>query len=202
MDKTIIENLLKDNQNRHSDFQLENFVIKNKGNLWVQYKKALGELQFRYDEIQNHEAKKDQLGALKKNKKFKALSFFSKKRRGFLSKLSIDIRSNQKKIDNTYAEFNCILKIAKELKKEVGEVTDERRQQLELESWTAKGLKLAAIDILSSRTISKQTYEFIFSLPKDSQVRILKTFSSHHPMKVLGFSRDDIKQISPRKENQ
>jgi hypothetical protein len=195
MNNMDVENLLKDYQGLHSDFQIENFVIGNEGDKWAQYKQCLREIKARIGDAESEEAKLRYLETKNKMPWLKRLLH----RKVIANGNNLTGLKNKRK--EKKREFDCLVKIAKQLKAQIGEVTDERRQQLELESWTAKGLKLAAIDILSSRTISNQTYEFIFSLPKDSQVRILKTLARHPPMEVHGFSREEIKQISPpRKE--
>ena len=79
------------------------------------------------------------------------------------------------------------------LKKEIGELTEEKRYQLETKSWAAKGLKMAAIDIMASGRISNQTYDFLFALPKESMVDIIKKLSSKKPMELLGFEPEGIK---------
>ena len=177
MDKFSIEKLLIDHQNRHSDFQIENFIIGSQVDSWAQYKQCLRELDSRYESIIEHENKKQQLQKIEKN----IFWFLSRKRRAYKAGLLIDIRSSQKKIDNIEAEFNCILKIAKKLKKQIGPVSQEFRQQLEAKTWYNKGRKLAAIDLMVYGRVSTQTLEFILSLPRPDATKLLSELKLQTP---------------------
>lgn len=181
MDKFAIEKLLIDHQNRHSDFQIENFIIKSQVDAWAQYKQCLRELESRYESILEHENKQAQFNKLKKN----ILLFLSRKRRAFKARLLMDIRSGQRKIDNLQAEFDYIFKIAEKLKEQIGTVDRETRQQLEAKTWYNKGRKLAAIDLMAYGRVSTQTLEFILSLPRPDATKLLSEFQIKTPPMLL-----------------
>lgn len=198
-----IKKLLLDNQELHSEFQIENFIIKSQNDEWMQYKQCLWEISGRIESIS---AKKHEVKLLKLDIKKFRICFPSKYH---IEKRKIEKEQKQKRLKVIYdtiseyeRELSRFVKHASELKAHFGDINRERRQQLELESWTSKGLKLMAIDILSTGAISKQTYEFVFSLPKDQQIKIFKALASYQPMEILGFSQDEIKQISPKRKEQ
>ena len=100
---------------------------------------------------------------------------------------------NGKAAEETERELSRFVFHALRLKEEIGELTEEKRYQLETKSWAAKGLKMAAIDLMASGRISNQTYDFLFALPKESMVDIIKKLSSKKPMELLGFEPEEIK---------
>ena len=186
-DSVIVETLLKDHESRHSDFQIENFIIKKQGDAWAQYKQCLREISSRHESITGKENRARDISAgIKKSVRFKLWRFLNRKR--FAGNGSgPEIKSADGNTKDLKAELACLLKIAQKLKEEIGEVTEEKRYQLETKSWAAKGLKMAAIDLMASGRISNQTYDFLFALPKDSMVDIIKELSSKKPMELLGF---------------
>jgi len=192
----IIVELLEDNESRHSDFQIENFIIKKQGDTWAQYKQCLREISSRHSSIKDSEARgKAFVSAAKKNVRFKLWRFLNRKKvRGNGS--VPDIKLTDGNLEDLKAELDCFLKIAEKLKAELGEITPERRYQLETESWKNKGIKMAAIDILATGRISNQTYDFIFSLPKESQLELFSKLSAKQPMALLGFKPDEIRAIT------
>lgn len=191
-DKNAIENLLKDRENRHSDFQIETFIIKAKVDTWAQYKQCLREISARYESITKKENMEKAISAgIKKDMRFKLWRFLRSKLFAWNGSM-LGIRLPDGNIDDLKAELDCLVKIAKKLKADLGEITPEKRYKLESESWKAKGLKMAAVDILATGRISNQTYDFILSLPRRSQIEIFEKLSSSPPMRLLGFDPNEI----------
>ena len=186
VDLIQLKTILIDYEDRHSEFQIENFIIRSSGCEWFQYKQALREIDSRANIIVAlHDEKK-----AFEFPRYKL--FFLKTRR------KSQLKIIEKKIFNVEAELKIFLRIAEKLKKQIGEITPERRNQLETESWKNKGIKMAAIDILATGRISNQTYDFVFSLPKESQLEIFKTVSAIQPMGILGFEPDEIRAITKK----
>jgi hypothetical protein len=195
---SIIDGLLKDGENRHSDFQIENFIIKGQGDTWAQYKQCLREVSSRHSSIKDSEARnKAMVLATKKSIRFKLWRFLNRKKAGGNGS-GPELKLPDGNLDDLKAELKCFLKIAEKLKSEIGEVSGERRYQLETESWKNKGIKMAAIDILATGRISNQTYDFIFSLPKESQLELFSALSVKQPMALLGFEPDEIRAITKK----
>ena len=177
MTRYKIDDMLKDYQEFHSEFQIKHFIIGIQGDTWAQYKQCLREVRARIESLKSD---KIQLRILQ-SKKNKKKTFWPK----WLNRRKIDISKNsnvtgtgieslEDTIKGRERELNCFVKIAGKLKEQIGEVTDERRQQLELESWTAKGRRMVKIDQILTGRISHQTFEFVLSLPVQSQQIILE----------------------------
>lgn len=178
--------LMADHQELHSEFQIKNFIIGNQGDEWAQYKQCLREIKARYESI---ESDKMQVEILKMKPKPCRLFWPSKinvaKRR--MAKISEQkqLQSIRDTIKERERELDCFLKQAARLKKHIGDINRERRQQLELESWTAKGRRMAAIDRILTGGITHQTFEFILSLPIGSQNSILDKILPEDPERRL-----------------
>ena len=181
-----IKKLLNDHQELHSEFQIENFIIGNQGDKWAQYKQCLREIKARYEKL---ESDKMQVEILKmKPKQFRLF---------WPSKINIAKRkfaeiSHKKQLDSIRdtikereRELECFLKQAIKLKKHFGNINRERRQILELESWTAKGRRMVATDVALTGGISHQTFEFVLSLPSKSQDSILDKMLPNDPERRL-----------------
>ncbi len=176
MDNKNIEKLLADFQSRHSDFQIENFFIRNKGDDWNKYKSCLKEIAPRYDQVRNNEFK---IAELKKHKK--SIHFLIKKiiHRIFLNSKSLstrienDILNAEKENGQRKAELELFFKHAVELKKRIGNIDSKKRAALEAEAWRVNALRLAAKEILCTGRISIQTIELILSLPDQDSRAIL-----------------------------
>jgi hypothetical protein len=194
--KKQIEDLLKDHQGHHSNFQVENFIIGCSGDLWAQYKQALREIESRYEIVfTEREDLKVEKGRIEKyahgvNGDTALKAILNRKIGGYEKRL--------KNVRDTSRELKRFVDLAEKLKKELGEITEERRYQLETESWKNKGIKMAAIDILATGRISNQTYDFIFSLPKESQLELFAKLSNKQPMALLGFEPDEIRAITKK----
>jgi len=181
--RNIIENLLKDKQGHHSEFQIENFIVGGEGDSWAQYKQSLREIESRYETILSE---REALIIEKKR-----IENFKKDANGNRAWYNEKIRAYHKRLENAKdvkRELYKFVDLALKLKEEIGEIYFEKRHQLESESWTAKGIKLAAIDFLTSGRLSAQTAEFILSLPKKSQVEVFTKISSNKPFKLLGLN--------------
>jgi hypothetical protein len=195
-DKT--KKILEDNESRHSDFQIENFIIRGQGDQWAQYKQCLREISSRDASIRDSEARNDALVlATKKSVRFRLWRFLNRKKAGGNGSWP-ELKLPDGNLDDLKAELDCFLKIAEKLKAELGEISEERRYQLETASWKNKGIKIAAIDILATGRISNQTYDFIFSLPKESQLELFAKLSNKQPMALLGFEPDEIRAITKK----
>jgi hypothetical protein len=175
MNKNEIKKLLEDFQELHSEFQIRNFIIGNEGDDWAKYKQCLREIKARYDLIKKE---KMQIETIEAKPKLNLIFWPSKVNIAKRKFIKISLRKQKQSLCDTLKErereLNCFVEIAKGLKERIGDVTDERRQQLELESWTAKGRRMVKIDQILTGRVSHQTFEFVLSLPVQSQQSILE----------------------------
>jgi hypothetical protein len=169
-----IKKLMADNQELHSDFQIDNFIIGNQGDRWAQYKQCLREISGRRENIRLKKSEAELLRLDIDRKKIYWPSRYGRKKAKIKRQEKLKRFEDLRAIISEYErELSRFLKHALELKRHFGNINRERRQQLELESWTAKGRKMAAIDRVLTGRISHQTFEFILSLPIESQHSIL-----------------------------
>ena len=165
---------LKDYEKNHSTFQIDNFIIGKQGDRWAQYKQCLQEIYSHVESIKNSKMNLKVMSLEKPRFSFYLPTKLNRAKRLHAKEiLKARISKAQESISVMEKELGRFLEIAKRLKNKIGPITDERRQQLELESWTAKGRKMAAIDRVLTGRISHQTFEFILSLPIESQDSIL-----------------------------
>ena len=90
-----------------------------------------------------------------------------------LSKKRSDMAEANKMIAETEREFQRFYQQACALKAEIGELTDEKRQQLDIDMWAYKIREMAALDYLSTGRISKNVIELIMCLPAAMKQDIL-----------------------------
>jgi len=186
----LIKSLLNDHRAKHSDYQIENFIIGSSGDTWFQYKQALREIQARYDSILN----------LREDKILCAIEIAdlckkAKKKSGNRIKLKIAIDRKKRqmrslKLDylNTWKELDRFLEVGERLKKELGEIDEKKRALLEANSWFYKAKKIIAIDVLTSNGhLSRPTLELLFQLPMNQQRLIVFDLRSGNIKNLLGF---------------
>ena len=187
-----INELLKDYRELHSEFQIDNFIIGSQGDAWAQYKQCLREIKSRRDTLSGDYAK------------LKAIEHMAKKRFFITSKSMAKTKIVREQIKPLlYAiaererELKRFMEIATELKKNIGELTEEKRARLEADSWINKGRRLAAIDILCMGRISPQTADFILSLPERASFDLIEEVQSTNPKalyyKSKGHDENEIK---------
>jgi len=194
--REIIENLLKDHQGHHSNFQIENFIVGCSGDAWAQYKQALREIESRYEIILDARTK---LISHKKSMQKIKRSLNGDKRK--IKSYGLRVGAYRKELENAQdvkRELKKFVELAVRLKSEIGEVDSKKRQALETKSWKNKGVRMAAVDVLATGAISHQTYDFIFSLPKESQLELFKALSTKKPWELLGYQPDEIRAITKK----
>jgi hypothetical protein len=194
-----IESLLKDYQGKHSKFQIDNFIVGCSGDTWAQYKQALREIESRFEMVLVEKEKliaaKKQLAALKGS------ANGDKAKRAAYGRY---VRSYQKKLQSARdlkRELAAFYNYAIQLKEQIGDVDEVRRDELESESWARKGVKMVAIDLISQGRVSSQTFEFVLSLPKQSQLEIFKKIASQNPFAMLGFNPGEVEMITGKPGN-
>lgn len=180
-----VETLLRDHQNLHSKFQIDNFIIGNQGCIWSQYKQALREIEGRYSSFITQK---------------ESLELFDLKRNWFWPfGRKAEIRNNALKrkresmvdgLAESERELTRFVELALELKKEIGDLDNGKREILESDSWRQKAIKMAGIDLLVNGRLGQPTMELILALPKKDRsevLRILSPESKPNPMRLIGI---------------
>jgi len=188
--KFKIAKLLQDYEPKHSEFQIDNFIIGSNGNRWEQYKQALREIKSRYENLINLE---ENLQLFEFTPKWKTKLKFGKRAR-----LKAQIEAKQQKrrhavllenIKHTERELNLFVEIADKLKKRFGHIDYDKRRALEADSWYQKVRKMAGVDLITNHgQLGRSTVEMILALPKKDRTIVLnEVATTKEPHKLLGL---------------
>jgi hypothetical protein len=173
-----VEKLLSDFRPEHSEFQMENFIIGG-GHPWGQYKQALRELSARHNAMVESG---DQVRELKARIDKERAKWFGRGHvNGFESKLKA-LKESRKSKAREYCTF---YRIARDLKRQLGEITPQRRRELEAEMWLDKARRMAALDLMTIGGIQRQTAEFLTSLPREQRREIFRELMPENRQKLL-----------------
>lgn len=167
----MINELLKDFQLYHSEFQIIHFILKGSSpTKYGIYKQCLRELDKRYKAIKE-------------------------------LKIQLD-SSNNEKLDyinqsgkDLIREFEIIYKVAVSLKQEIGELTNEKRKDLEYELWEATVKTEMAKDLYTIGMLSKDTLNMISALPSGMKKKVIRCMESDKTVEnlKLWYINNDVK---------
>lgn len=158
----MIQELLADHQLYHSELQMDSFItMRSGGTQYGMYKQALRELFKRYRGLKEQYPARELLlldiADLETTRDTREKVELAKKR------MSLD--DCNRGIRDTEREFRHFLGQAQALKEVIGELTPERRNELDIEMWIFKAKESAAIDYITNRGLSKGTIELIQYMP-------------------------------------
>jgi len=182
-----VDYLLKDYEHYHSDFQIDNFIIGSQGSDWFKFKQCLREIKTRRESLETAKDNKVLFQIKKKSIIRKIRLFFmgQTRRQIFLKNEKRTARGMHENIRETERELNRFVALAIKLKRQIGDIDPEKRKALEAKAWFKKARQMAAIEMLTQGRPSKQTMEFIISLPKESRKAILIELKSAKPESIL-----------------
>ena len=174
-----VNELLKDHQLYHSDFQIDNFItLRSGGTPYGQYKQALRELDKRKRGLKGLYAEKallqvdiDELNA---KLEYAKDSFETRRNQIERSKHIMQMEDLDRNIQDTEREFVRFYSQAASLKEQIGELTPERRKQLDEEMWAFNLKKLAAMDVVTAGNVQKNTLEIIMAAPVEMRMKTLE----------------------------
>lgn len=172
--------LLADHQSLHSDLQMDRFItIKNGGTPYGCYKQALRELHKRYNairemELQIAEAEIDLEEAGDRVKR--ADSETNGYRRATIDhkRKLLALENLEQQFAETRREFSRFHQQASALKEIVGELTEERRSQLDAEFWEHRVKSMMAVEIAVYGKPGTSTLELLQCLPPAMRQSLLK----------------------------
>lgn len=205
----MLKQLLNDHQLFHSQFQQDYLItIKTGGTLYGQYKQALRELYKRFrglrEIICDNKKIIVEVKKLQHKIKWDAYKYPMDQEldqieyeRGIMQQ-----EESQRVLNETKREFTRFYQQALALKEKIGELTTEKRKQLDKEMWIYRLKEMIALDLVSSGRISRNSYEFINTVPKDIRDAILPILKDQKKMDELikwYETKDDIYQINYEK---
>ena len=165
-----LKELLKDHQIYHSNFQIDNFITVRAGETqYGQYKQALRELFKRYRGLKELYVGKELLQVdIDEMSVSIAKTVFEERRNKInLAKHKMSMEDLERNIFDTEREFRRFLAQADTLKEKIGDLTPERRNELDMDMWIHKLKSMVAIDYITKGRISENPLAFIRSLPKE-----------------------------------
>jgi len=174
-----LQELLADHQMYHSDFQMDYFITARAGGtVYGQYKQALRELFKRYRGLKElYVAKKlleVDIAELSEWRLFKG-KFERARCKINLAEKKMGMEDLDRNICDTEREFEHFYGQAQVLKKEIGDLTIERRAELDRDMWEHRLKSMAAVDYLTQGRIGENTITFIQSAPPAWRHPILKS---------------------------
>jgi Mg/Co/Ni transporter MgtE len=173
-----VEKLLSDFRPEHSEFQMENFIIGG-GHPWGQYKQALRELSARHNAMVESG---EQIRKLKDEIARARRHWFNGRSVIEIEKLLDNAKRERKSKAREYLTF---YRIARDLKRTLGEISPQRRRELEAEMWLDKARRMAALDLMTNGGIQRQTAEFLTSLPREQRREIFRELMPENRQKLL-----------------
>jgi hypothetical protein len=176
-----VERLLADYRPEHSEFQIENFIIGAQGNEWARYRQALRELASRHDGFIESGKRIAELGEQIERERRRWFG------RGKAKQLERERGGLKKQRKSKAREYCSFYRIARDLKRRLGEISAERRRELEAEMWIDKARRMAAIDLLSIGGLQRSTVEFITSFPRELRRQIFLDLRPENRQKLLSI---------------
>jgi len=183
-----LKTLLDDHQTGMSQFQ-DDYLVTTRagGTLYGQYKQSLRELYKRFRGLReltsNNARLKIDIEELEWKIDTNQESDFELKRCEVNLKEKIMLmEESQRAISDTKREFMRFYQQAAHLKGKIGELTDKKRHQLDMEMWEFKIKEMAVIDWISSGRLRNSTFEFLHSCPIDMKIRIAKELQDQNKL--------------------
>jgi chromosome segregation ATPase len=173
-----LHELLRDHQLYHSEFQQDYIITLRAGGptVYGQYKQALRELFKRYRGLKELYTSREllQIDIEELEQKETTDRFENRRNQVRLAQKRMGMEDLEKNIQDTEREFKRFYQQATALKAQIGDLTDERRSQLDREMWQAKMQEMAAIDLQTIGRLSNNTYEMIGASPPEIRDPVLK----------------------------
>lgn len=186
-----LQNLLEDHRLYHSEFQQDYFITtRSGGTIYGQYKQSLRELYKRFRGLKGlyHEREMLQVDIDELEEKILNECNFNKfeQRRNKLNseKKQLDMIELNKNVEDTEREFKRFYQHASSLKEQIGELTEEKRNQLDKEMWIHKLKEIAAVDFISNGRLKNTTVELINSVPINDRYELLTLTDSTKPHNI------------------
>lgn len=160
-----VEELLKDHQPFHSELQIDAFITAQAGGTrYGQFKQALREIASRWAGLRGRYVEREQLlGELKVLQSSDRMT--DRDGQIELARKSIQLDELERSIRDGEREFARFKQHGDALKKEIGELTPERRRELELEFWEHRLRTQIAVSLLSSGRVPATIIEMLPFLP-------------------------------------
>lgn len=207
----MLNELLKDHRTGQDSMQLGSFVLGGRTK-WGTYKQALRELYKRIRGLRQLITDKELLLVdidEKSDVSRETLDNEYTKRREQIKLLQLQgsLEELDRSITDTKREAALFYRVASKLKEDLGEITEEKRSELDIEEWKWWHIKKAALSKLTSGRIGEVVLKNLMSIPinerqdwlsiikNDGELIKLLENSEHGRIEMSAPSRDEIKYI-------
>lgn len=192
----MLKELLNDHRLYHTEAQQDFFITtKAGGNLWGQYKQAIRELYKRFRGLRETTCDRDKLEVEIEEQLFIANTSEDefKKRYAVIEHIrkTMQMEEIERVIKDTKKEFQRFYSQACILKKQLGEITEEKRKKLDKELLLYKIKESAAVEYSISKGISQRTYENIHCLPAELRKNIVDEIKDQQKLILWYFEKND-----------
>ncbi len=189
-----LKELLDDHQTGMSEFQDDFFVTTRAGGtLYGCYKQALRELYKRFRGLREETCDK----AILQIEIEELAESPNKKDAVEHKRKSMQMEEATRSLANTQREFIRFYQQAIYLKKEIGDLTDERRSILDKEMWVFKIKEMALFDFIGGGQLKENTLSFLHCCPKEMKIKIIKEIQNADKLLEWYESKEEI--IIPKK---
>lgn len=201
IEREKIVEFINDNQNFHSNFQIDNFIIGNAGStVYGRYVQAVRELSSRYESLKNAyldreikeidlkiaEEDHNLIGALDETR----LNLLKRKSQINIIRKNSELENINKIIIDREREFARFYRHCQILKEKLGILTNEKRNELDQEYWFNKLKASSVLDLLTTGHIQGSTLELIASIPTQQRKTLLESLNTDNLEKSIEWFYD------------
>lgn len=170
----MLSELLKDYNPKHSRYQISNYIIALNGRTkYGQYKQVLREIFPRVNNITQALA---EIKILEKEIEIaKEPTFENFGKRYEIEQVKqqrklVQLKQQKDLLSIQLREFKEFYSIAIQLKEELGELTEERKEQLEKEYWITTFKEKVALELTCNGIVMQNTLETILAMPERVEI--------------------------------
>lgn len=193
-----VDMMLKDLEPCHSTYQMVNFIVGRSGTTdYARYIQCLRELRSRYTNLRKLRIRKQGL-SIERDMMVKDVNKHDTGSSEFqLGQLRIEAWDlSREGFDETISEaereYEHFRVMAVALKKSVGDLTPEKRLELERRVWIDRVKIAAGLDLLSVGIVTKQTFDLALSLARDDRIALFQELKiENRPALLAWFESQD-----------
>ena len=170
----MLDKLLKDYNPKHIRYQISNYIIALNGRTkYGQYKQVLREIFPRVNNIAQADAEIKILELEIKNQEEPTFEKFGNKTE--MEKIKqqrkhVQLKQQKDHLAIQLKEFKDFFSIALQLKEELGELTEERKEELEKEYWITTFKEKIALELACNGRVNEKTLETILAMPERAEI--------------------------------
>lgn len=174
-----ISRLLAEHQFFHDSFQLERVIVgSNAWTPWAAFRQTLREVRTRFDALKQDYAAIEQAKVERDELEFRLRGtepVFARRRMKLAYEQTVmKLEQLESTARDRAREFAYFISLAEAMRKDIGEVTPERRAALDLEAWATRLRAMAAEEVAAGGRPSAKTLGAIRLLPATERTALMK----------------------------